>query len=278
MDNQTGGTEQVLHLPLERIIPNPLQPRRHFGIDQIRGLAQSIKSQGVIQPLIVRPHPDLEGHYQLVAGERRYRAICMLKWPTAPALVKAIKDGDLLEAALVENLQREQLTPIEEALAYRQLLDAHGYTQETLSTRVGKDRSTIANMVRLLALPPALQKDLEENLLSVGHARALLALEAPDQMIHLRNLVLEKALSVRETEKFVGRLRQKNPGLSSSTDQNQSDGSQSDPKLIAVAEALEKHLGTRVVLRPGEEGGKIEIEYYSMDDFNRLYDLILSRD
>ena len=271
---------RLLQLPLAEIEPNPRQPRRHFAEDRIAALAQSIASQGVTQPLVVRPHPGAPGRYQLVAGERRLRAVQRLGWREVPALVREVPDDALLEAALVENLQREQLTPIEEAAAYRTLLDQVGYTQEALAARVGKDRSTIANMVRLLALPPLLQEDLDEGRLSIGHARALLGLPEPDRQLALRGVVLARGLSVRETEQLVQRARdgERAPGGA---------GTQDAPALPpaealqfqAVQEMLERRLATRVTIQhrgAGAEGtGRIEIEYYSLDDFNRLYELLV---
>ena len=265
---------RLAQLPVTHIEPNPSQPRRVFAEEQLRTLAQSIASQGVIQPLVVRPHPQRPEHYQLVAGERRFRAVQRLGWPEVPVLVREVSDDALLEAALVENLQREPLTPIEEATAYRTLLDYYGYTQEALAARVGKDRSTIANMVRLLALPPLLQEDLDAGRLSTGHARALLGVGAPDGQVALRNLVVERGLSVRETEQLVQRERARARVV--------------PPPTLAPAEALqfqavqdilERRFATRVTIQRGgqggEGGGRIEIEYYSLDDFNRLYELLV---
>lgn len=203
--------QTVQQIPVGQIVPNPRQPRRVFAPEQIRALAQSIGSQGVVQPIVVRPHPAQSGRFELVAGERRLRAIRLLGWAAAPALVRSIPDDGLLEAALVENIQREPLSPIEEATAYRQLLDDHGYTQETLSHRVGKDRSTIANMVRLLALPEPVQHDLEVGRLTIGHARALLAIADAARLRHVHRLILGKGLSVRETEALVAREREHLP-------------------------------------------------------------------
>lgn len=271
--------EFIAEIPIALIIPNPRQPRRHFNQANILELAQSIRSQGVIQPLVVRPHPTQSDHYELVAGERRLRAIKTLGWGNAPVLVRKIADDALLEAALVENLQREQLTPLEEAQSYRTLLDEYGYTQETLSRRVGKDRSTIANMVRLLALPGTLQEDLEENRLSVGHARALLAVDDTHTQLELRNLILAGELSVRETEQLVNRARDK----AALPPQAQPLPETPEEEMLrmqyqAVQESLEQHFATKIAInRQGQHGGKVEIEFYSLDDFNRIYELLISR-
>ena len=268
------GKEQVLDLPIDSILPNPRQPRRQFRSEQLQRLAQSIASQGVIQPVVVRAHPTVDGCYELVAGERRLRAIKSLGWAHAPALVRAIADDDLLEAALVENLQREQLTPIEEAQSYQDLLNAHGYTQDSLASRVGKDRSTIANMIRLLALPNSIQNDLEEDRLTVGHARALLALTDKEAQLTIRADILARELSVRETERLVTRTRQpltgKKTGAGAQTERD-------SVKFAAAKDALEQTLSTRVAIHPQpnpDKPGRIEIEYYSLEDFNRLFDLL----
>ena len=267
--------EQVEDIATEAILPNPRQPRRHFRPEQIQSLASSIASQGVIQPIIVRPHPTVIGCFELVAGERRLRALRQLGRSRAPVLVRHIPDDDLLEAALVENLQREQLTPIEEAQAYQDLLALHGYTQETLAERVGKDRSTIANMIRLLALPMMIQQDLEEEKLSVGHARALLAVGDRSEQLELRNRVLAAGLSVRETEKLVHQARRTPSAHQTKQDKNQS---QAQFKFIAAQEILEARLGTRVSINTTDgEAGRLEIQFYSHDDFNRLFDLLRGR-
>ena len=275
------GEEPVRQVPLERIVPNPLQPRRRFDAARIAELASSIGAQGVLQPLLLRPHPGRSGHFELVAGERRLRALRLLGWAEAPALVRDIPDGGLLEAALVENLQREQLTPVEEAAAYRQLLDRHGYTQETLARRLGRDRSTIANMVRLLALPLAVREDLDAGRLSVGHARALLAVGDARRQQALRRIVLGRGLSVRETEALVG--QEKLRAVEGKGGKRPSARSMPPPPLLhprwrELQDRLERRFGTRVRIEPVPgAGGAIRIEYADGEDFNRIYDLLLGR-
>lgn len=279
------SSERVVQLELERIVPNRLQPRKRFGQAQLRQLADSLQAQGVIQPIVVRRHPQRHGQYEIVAGERRLRAMHLLGWRRAPALVRTIPEEHLLETALVENLQREPLTPIEEAQAYRALLEHHGYTQDTLARRVGRDRSTVANLLRLLRLPARLQQDLDEARMSVGHARALLALDGVEPQLALREIILEQGLSVRETERRVNKaLRRTGRGGGAAE-----PGAAANPKLDAAQEALENRFRTRVAISQGakagggmepgggmESGGRIEIEYYSVDDFNRIYDLLIS--
>lgn len=279
---EAAAPQAVVHVPLERIEPNPLQPRRQFDETRIRQLADSIAHQGVIQPLVVRPHPARARRFELIAGERRLRAMRLLGWATAPALVRSVADGQLLETALVENLQREALTPIEEARALRDLLQRHGYTQETLARRIGRDRSTIANLIRLLALPVPLQEDLEAGRLSAGHARALLTLRDPVMQIALRNEVLRRGLSVRETERWVRRQLEARPGAAPAAAGAEPEAGEPSlsPEYRAVIQALERRFGTRVCVRPrdsGQPGGAVEIEFFSLDDFNRLYDLLMGR-
>lgn len=280
-----AATGRLIELPLGRIEPNPRQPRKRFPAEQIEALAESIRAQGVIHPLVVRPHPEAPQRYQLVAGERRLRAVRLLGWQWAPALVREVPDEQLLEAALVENLQREELTPIEEATAYRTLLDQYGYTQDTLAGQVGKDRSTIANLVRLLSLPLSLQEDLEAGGLTTGHARALLAIPEPDRQVALRNVIVERGLSVRETERLVNRARKSRTNATDGRLAEQAGGVELPAGLAlqfqAVQEMLERRFSTRVIIRRGEQGsaateaGRIEIEFYSLDDFNRLYELLV---
>jgi ParB family transcriptional regulator, chromosome partitioning protein len=201
-----------------------------------------------------------------------------LGWREVPVLVREVPDEALLEAALVENLQREQLTPIEEAAAYRALLEHYGYTQEALAARVGKDRSTIANMVRLLALPRLLQEDLDEGRLTIGHARALLGLPEPERQLALRNLVLERGLSVRETEQLVQRDRSRRVPGGAAPGPAPALPPREALQFQAVQDMLERRLATRVRIQHGAAGsgaGRIEIEYYSLDDFNRLYELLV---
>ena len=273
--------EQVTQLSEKVIVPNPLQPRRRFREAQISRLAQSMIGNGILQPVVVRPHPTREGLYEMVAGERRLRAARTLGWATLPALIRRIPDARMLEISLVENLQREELNPIEEAQAYRSLLERFGYTQETLAEKVGKDRSTVANMLRLLALPPPLRADLEEGRLTVGHARALLAVEQPSRLQALRGLILSRGLSVRETERLVNRERKAprtQPGQGSGRRLAKGRATSSEVKLGAAQDALESRLGTRVRIAYNKgHRGRILIDFHSLEEFNRLYELLTAR-
>ncbi|MBF0276270.1 MAG: ParB/RepB/Spo0J family partition protein [SAR324 cluster bacterium] len=273
----TESQETILRLSLDQILPNPLQPRRRFDEESLRGLAQSIRSQGMIQPLIVRKSPLGDGLYELVAGERRWRAIQFTGLREIEVVVKEIDDNDLREVALLENIQRENLTPIEEAACYRDLLEEHGYTQEVLARRIGKDRSTIANLMRLLQLPDAIQNDVEESRLTVGHSRSLLSLPGADEQMYIREKILKNNWSVRQTEKEVKAL------ISTLTDEKNLSPEQVKSKrsnelnlqLKTLENEMEKHFGSKVSIQYQSNGrGSIKIEYYSLDDFDRIYDLL----
>ena len=271
--------EEILRVSLDRISPNPLQPRKRFAVERLKGLAQSIKSQGVLQPLIVRKHPSLLEHYELVAGERRWRALQMLDYSQVPVMVRKVKDQDLLEVALLENIQREDLSPIEEALSYRELLRGHGYTQEFLAGRIGRDRSTIANLMRLLQLPEAVQNDLEQGRMTVGHARALLALPSEKVQLLLREKLLKQEWSVRETELRVRELleRFQVEETVTSLKKMQSTGSGERKQMLqSLEEELQHHLGTRIGIRFSGKSGEIRVHYQSLEEFERLYALLIS--
>lgn len=275
---QPAPDERVAHLPVAAIAPNPHQPRRHFAADTIAELAASIHSQGLLQPLIVRERPGHAGAYELVAGERRLRAVRSLGWEAVPAIVRALDDTALLEAALVENLQREALGPMEEAAAYRTLLQRHGYTQDALARRVGKDRSTIANMLRLLALTPGVQEALQAGRLSVGHARALLAVSDPADQAAYGRMVAEQGLSVRATERLVSRGRNGQAGAPAAPAQPAPPEDAEARQYEAARETLERRLATRVAVQRDAAGaGRIEIDFYDTEDFNRIHALLLAR-
>ncbi len=195
--------QTLLRVSVEQIVPNPQQPRKHFPQKSLQELAQSIQAQGVLQPLVVRKHPSLDNHYELVAGERRWRALKQLEVSQVPVILRKVGDDEMLEVALLENIQRENLSVIEEAQSYQDLLQRHGYTQEELAQRIGKDRSTIANQMRLLQLPSALKNDLETGRITAGHARSILSLPGKAFQLDMRERLLLNSWSVRETERQV---------------------------------------------------------------------------
>ncbi len=256
-------------IPIARIKRNPYQPRKRFDQAELEQLAASIRDHGVIQPVLVTE--TLDG-YQLVAGERRVRAAELAGLERIPAVVRQIAARDQLELALVENLQREDLDPIEQAHAYQQLIEEFGFTQEQLATRVSKARSTVANTLRLLELEQAVQDAVADGLISEGHARALGGLDAAGQM-QLLEVVLGRDLSVRQTEELVRRLRDR-PSDPRTTSRRGAARS-SDPDLERVEDELRQALGTKVSLARTRRGGRIVIEYYSDEELGRLYERLI---
>lgn len=259
-----GETAGAVDIPVDRIKPNKFQPRKDFNQDELNGLISSIKEKGVIQPVLVRKIED--EFYELIAGERRWRAATAIGLNTIPGIIKEASDIEVLEIALIENIQREDLNPIEEANAYKKLIEEFNITHEDLSKRVGKDRVTITNTLRLLKLPEDVQEYVIKEELSAGHARALLAL---DDIIYVKGLcikIIQKGLSVRETEVIVnniksGKFRTKRKPMV-------------DPHQRAIEDELKRIFGTKVKIYHGKKGGKIEIEYYSHEDLERILELL----
>ena len=281
LPNQT-----FLHVNLGHIFPNPQQPRKRFLEKSLQELMQSIKVQGVLQPLVVRKHPSLENRYELVAGERRWRALKQLEVSHVPVILRKISDEELLEVALLENIQRENLSVIEEAQSYQTLLQSHGYTQEELAIRIGKDRSTIANQMRLLLLPSPLKNDLETGRITAGHARTILALPGAAFQLEMRGRLLLESWSVRETERQV-RLKLNFLAVSPKKEVNKNTSLERASKNLLskeeknihfqnLEEELQRRLRTRVEIKFREGKGQIKIDYFSLDEFERLYDLLSS--
>jgi len=252
---------------VDRITPNRFQPRSQFK--DLEGLAASIKENGVIQPIIIT---EDQGTYQLVAGERRWRAAQLAGIARIPAILRNVSDDRKLEMALVENIQRQELNPLEEARAYELLLSDLQLTQEEVAKRVGKDRSTIANQLRLLKLPKKIQDMISDGLLDGGHARALLGLSDPDKQIEAAEKVASSLLTVRETEEMVRKIGVRKAPTPRAT-------TISDPNVEAAEERLTKSLGTKVrIVRGKKQGsGKIEIDYFSEDELDRLFSLLVTR-
>lgn len=271
---------EVRQLELSRIVPNPLQPRRTFTEEELAELAASIEANGLLQPLVVRPSPSTDDRFELVAGERRFRALKRIGWSEAPVLVREAGDETLLVLALVENLQREQLSPLEQAEGYRNLGEQFDMTQAEIARAVGKSRSAVANFLRLLKLPPSVRKLLDAGALSMGHARALLAVEDPVRAGRLARAAAEQGWSVRQVER---RVKEK-PGAGGGRDRpptgqtERRSGSPKDPLLQALETALQQSLSTRVSIREKGEGtGSIEITYLGADDFERIFELVTGR-
>jgi len=263
-DVQVGedGSASYFQCDVDLIHPNPFQPRMRFPDEELEELAESIAEQGVIQPLIVRRQGE---RFELVAGERRLRAAKMAGLSQVPVLVQDIPDDKMLETILVENIQREDLNPMEEAEAYQSLLSQLQLTQEEVARRVGKKRSTVANFLRLRQLPEPIKESLREGALSMGHARALLGAESPGLQMKAWHMVISKGLSVRATEVLVNRLKKSPPDPAP-----ESRESSETIYLRSLAEDLARRLGTKVQIARSGKRGKVEIEFYSDEDLHRL--------
>lgn len=247
---------------ISSIQTNPFQPRHRFQEDRVDELARSIREKGILQPLLVRRRGE---SYELIAGERRLRAAQRAGMDTVPITVRDVADEEMLELALIENIQREDLTPIEEARAYKTLIDELHITQQDLSDRIGRDRSTIANSIRLLQLPDGIQADIESGAISAGHARALAMAQSDSARLDLAKRVVRERLSVRQTERIARQHRRESPP--------------EDADVIEIERRLTEVLGTRVrVQGKTKEQGKIEIEYYSLEQLNGLIARLLGRD
>ena len=254
---RSAGAESLV--PLSLIDANPAQPRTTIRAEALEQLARSIQESGVVQPILVRPVAN--GRFQIIAGERRFRAAQKLGLPTIPAVVRTVADDRVLEFALVENIQREELTPIEEAQALRRLQDELGLTQEALASKVGKDRATVANTIRLLRLPAEVREEVQRGTLSAGHARALLALEDPAALRDLAALAIKQGLSVRQVEARVQATRNpKTPKVR-----------KVDANTRAAEEKLRAKLGARVEITRKRGKGEIRIAFDSEAELNRLY-------
>ena len=268
-DTAPTTSEELLEIDIDLIEPSPAQPRTHFDEERLEELAQSIRSNGIVQPLLVRRRG---ARYQLVAGERRWRAAQRAGLQRVPAVVRAIPDDKLLELALIENIQRQELNAIEEAHAYKRLIETLGLTQETVAQRVGRDRSFVTNYLRLLRLPEDIQRLVEEEKLSMGHARALLGVDDADIQRRVARNVIDQSLSVRETERAIKRII---AGASPAT-ATLPPPKRDDANIRAAENKLRRRLGTQVRVLPSQTGagGKIEIEYYNDNDLDRLYQIL----
>ncbi|MBO8164798.1 MAG: ParB/RepB/Spo0J family partition protein [Brevibacillus sp.] len=258
--------DHVTEIGVAEIRPNPYQPRKEFEPDALRELAESIKVHGIIQPLIVRK--SIKG-YELVAGERRLRAAKEVGLAKVPVVIKAYTDQQLMEIALIENLQRENLNPIEEAEAYQKLIDHCSYTQDELARKVGKSRPHVANMLRLLQLPDRIRGLVSSSALSMGHARAILPIEDPALQWQLANDVINQQLSVRQLEELVKQLY-----VSRETKPKAKKVVKKEPIIQQMEERLRSRFGTLVQIKTGTRKGKIEIEFYSNDDLERILELL----
>ncbi len=255
-DNNSGAT-----LKISEIEPNRSQPRKEFDEKALSELAESISEHGLLQPLLVRPLTL--GGYEIVAGERRYRACRMAGLTEVPVIIRELSESETMELALIENLQREDLTPLEEAMGYEVLMNEHGFTQDEVSKSVGKSRPAIANALRLLKLPEGVKELLKENKISAGHARALLSLENEENMLELAELIVAKDLSVRQTEKL----------CKNASKEKKPEAPEKKPSYYSMVElALNEALGRKISIskNKGKEGGVLQIEFYSDEELTEL--------
>jgi ParB family chromosome partitioning protein len=260
-------SKTLLYCGIEEILPNRSQPRKHFDEAKLQELAESIREKGILEPLVVRK--TAQG-YELIVGERRWRAAQRAGLKEVPVLVKEVEDREVLEISLIENLQRENLNPVEEAEGFRRLIEEFGLHQEDLGRRLGKDRTTIANTLRLLKLPGEVLDPLRQGRISAGHARAILSLEMREKQRELCSLILKKGLSVREAEGLAKRWSKKR----TRTGAPEKGKGELATQLTALQDLLRKHLATKVKITPRGKKGKIEIEYYSFEELDRIVEAI----
>ena len=267
-NEEKGRLESLSQIPVSRISVNPMQPRMEFDESRMAELKQSIEQNGIIQPVTIREKGQ---GYELISGERRLRAVMELGYERIPAYIMAVDSEDrLLELALIENIQREDLNPIEVSRAYQRLQQEYGLTQEEVAKKVGKDRATVSNFIRLLKLPAVIQDAMLREELSMGHAKAIGALSSPDQQIRLARKSIKQGWSVRKLEEEVRKLAEGKPAQKSSKKEAKLPG------LAALEDRLRSKLGTRVRILPSGKGGRIEIAYFSPEDLERLTDMMES--
>ena len=266
-ESKTGNAETIVKIT--KIEPNREQPRKNFDEDALLELSESIKQFGLLQPILVQDRKD---HYEIIAGERRWRAAKLAGLKEVPVIIRNYTEQEIVEIALIENIQREDLNPIEEALAYKRLLDEFNLKQDEVAERVSKSRTAVTNAMRLLKLNDKVQQMLIDEMLTTGHARALLAIEDQEKQYEAAQRIFDEKLSVRDTEKLVKNIQNEKPDAPVSVNKI-------DPQLLAVYRDLEEQmkalLGTKVYINPKDEKkGKLEIEYYSQDELDRIIDLI----
>ena len=254
--------ERFLDIAIDRLKPNPLQPRRRWDPESLEELAQSIREMGILHPIVVVPEED---SYTIIVGERRWRAAKKIGLQTIPVIIRNLTEAQQHEAMLIENLQREDLNPLEIATAYQKMIQEFSYTQEDVAKKVGKDRTSIANYLRLLKLPDEVQELIADCKLSMGHARALIPIEDPERQRSMALRIAKDSFSVREVEKWVRRLQ---------APSEKPPKAPMDPDLLIFQEELLKLLGTKVVISGDQNKGVLKIFYYTLDDLNRIYEKI----
>jgi len=254
--------ERFIEIDIEKLKPNPIQPRLKFDEDSIDGLAKSIKERGILQPIVAVPE---DGYFKIIIGERRWRAAQKIGLKKIPTLIRSMTNEQQLEASLIENLQREDLNPLEIALAYKKMTEELKYTQQEISEKVGKDRASVANYIRLLKLPQEIKEMIADNKLSMSHARTLITIDNQEMQVYIAHQIVKKGLSVRDTEKMSKRLKQKVTGKEKML---------LDPNLLLIQEGLLKELGMKVSISGNQDKGIVKIFYFSVDDLNKIYEKI----
>lgn len=263
--SDTLDDKSILELKITEIEPNDNQPRRQFDDEALNALAQSIIEHGVVQPIIVTKHNDT---YKIVAGERRWRAARIAGQKTIPAIVKEYTDQQIIEVALIENLQRQDLNPIEEAYAYKSLIDEYKLTQEEIAKRISKSRPAIANSLRLISLPDIIKDYVSSGKLTAGHARALISIEDKNIQKELADRIISENLNVRQIEKLVNDINNKKNDISKKMQNIK------EPIMIDIEDRLKSIFGTKVTINKKKKGGKIEIEYFNNEDFDRILEIM----
>lgn len=263
-ENVENKASNLADIPISQVRPNKYQPRYEFNQERLNELISSIKEKGVVQPVLVRKS---ESGYELIAGERRWRAVKALGIEKIPAIIKDVRDTDMLEISLIENIQREELNAMEEAHAYNRFVTDFSYTQDRIAQVIGKDRSTVANILRLLALPKKVQDFISKGMLTTGHAKAILGLASEEERLRVSNVVVKRGLSVRETERLVARRAAGERTRPRTKDANLSD----------IEARLRQILGTKVKISHGKKRGTIQIEYYSLEDLDRLIGVLAKK-
>jgi len=269
LGEKVGAEEKggIIMVDVDAIVPNRSQPRRSFSDDALKELADSIRQNGVLQPLLVAP--PVSGRYELIAGERRLRAARLAGVSKVPVVVREVEGDEMLELALIENLQREDLNPMEEAVAYKEMMDTFGYTQEEIAGRVSKSRSYVANAIRLLSLPTLLQEDVATGRLTPGHARLLLAIQDLEMQLKIRERILHSGMTVKDLEMYIQRVTNKN--------RRRKKYAELSPQTKAVEDEMARALGMKVRIKErGNKGGYVVIEYYTSEDLNNIYRRIIS--
>lgn len=275
---ETGENNQnsVRNLPVSSLNPNPDQPRERFDQDALTELAESIRQQGIIQPILAEARAD--GGFMLIAGERRWRASKIAGLEEVPVIVRVFSPEQKLEIALVENVQREDLTPMEEARAYRHLMDALGISQQNVADKVGKKRSTVANSLRLLKLPENMRNAVEKGRLSAGHARALLAVTNPADQELLFEKIISQSLSVRDAEATATEMNRGHRGSGKPKSPRNPRSADRDPEISSLEQRFIEALGTKVSMKGSLTRGKMEISWFNRDDLDRIYEALINED